>query len=142
MRFVALAGGFAAALGCVAGCTSILGDFSNGSSDAGMMESNAFDISSGTPDATEDQHASNLDGGANYEDACGTGCVVAAAAGNYHTCALFGDGTVSCWGDDTWAELGDNVYEPDGGTPDPTTSTATPSPVNGLSGVTAISAGS
>jgi hypothetical protein len=144
-RFVGVTAGFVLALGCAAGCTAILGDFSSGAADGGSTDSGSLDVSQGGPDANGDQHAgsdSSLDGGTSDADACGTGCVVAATAGNYHTCAFFGDGTVSCWGDDTWAELGDNVYEPDGGFPDPSTSTSMPSPVNGLTGVTAISAGS
>jgi alpha-tubulin suppressor-like RCC1 family protein len=57
-----------------------------------------------------------------------TGTSVAAGWG--HSCELFSDGTVQCWGDNHYGELGIGVYG------DPHTG---PVLVQGLSGVTAIS---
>ena len=57
--------------------------------------------------------------------------VVAVTAG-YSTCALIEDGSVKCWGDNRAGTVGDGTYDY---RPDPT-------PVVGLSGVTALSAGS
>jgi alpha-tubulin suppressor-like RCC1 family protein len=57
------------------------------------------------------------------------------ATGSYFTCALLKGGTVSCWGDNQYGELGN----PTGiGTYNPT---ATPTPVAALSGVAQIAAG-
>jgi alpha-tubulin suppressor-like RCC1 family protein len=52
------------------------------------------------------------------------------AAGGLETCALLEDGTISCWGDNTWGQLGRGNAE--------TPSSSTPSPVAGLSGVLAV----
>ncbi|MCC5950510.1 MAG: hypothetical protein JJU45_00290 [Acidimicrobiia bacterium] len=53
-------------------------------------------------------------------------------AGANHTCVLLADATVSCWGDDAAGQTGS-------GTPGGTT--AQPTPVAGLAGVTAVAAG-
>ena len=59
--------------------------------------------------------------------------VTAVAAGDVHTCALRTNGSVMCWGDNGYGQLGDNS---------PTASpVTTPVPVSGLGGVTAIAAG-
>ena len=58
--------------------------------------------------------------------------VTAIAAGARHTCALMVGGTVQCWGQNTYGQLGNRSL---------VSSTRARSPVSGLSGVTAIAAG-
>ncbi|GAB3487804.1 putative Ig domain-containing protein [Flexivirga lutea] len=61
------------------------------------------------------------------------GLVKQITAGGRHTCALLVDGSVDCWGDNSFGELGGSSVSPDG----------TRTPVSGLSsGVASISAGS
>ena len=59
--------------------------------------------------------------------------VTAIATGGAHSCALAADGTVSCWGKDDAGQLGNGLVT--------TSATSTPVTVVGLSGVTAITAG-
>jgi alpha-tubulin suppressor-like RCC1 family protein len=53
------------------------------------------------------------------------------AAGGGHTCAILGNGTVQCWGDDGSGQLGDGLR----------IDRATPAPVPGLVGASAIATG-
>jgi hypothetical protein len=59
------------------------------------------------------------------------GMAAAIAAGEFHTCALLRDGTVHCWGDNWYGQLGDGT----------TTDRTTPVAASGLRDVTAIAAG-
>jgi alpha-tubulin suppressor-like RCC1 family protein len=61
----------------------------------------------------------------------GLGFAISVAAGAEHTCASIEDGTVSCWGDNTFGQLGDGT----------TTRRARPVTVPSLSGVVMVSAG-
>ena len=40
-----------------------------------------------------------------------TSGVISVGAGGYHTCALITGGTVTCWGDDTWGQAGNNGWD-------------------------------
>lgn len=61
-----------------------------------------------------------------------SGGVINIAAGDSHTCALLTSGSVSCWGDDTYGQLGNGVTN---------TTYNSYQTVSGLTQVTAISAG-
>ncbi len=73
--------------------------------------------------------------GGGYCNASGT-CgrkaqVVDLSVGGYHTCARFEDGTASCWGANSFGQLGDAT----------TTAKSSPTRVSGIGGVVEISAG-
>jgi alpha-tubulin suppressor-like RCC1 family protein len=61
---------------------------------------------------------------------------VAITSGYQHTCALLGDGTARCWGDNANGQLGDGTHGESYDRPTPT-----PVTVFGLSGAVAINAG-
>jgi alpha-tubulin suppressor-like RCC1 family protein len=54
--------------------------------------------------------------------------VVVVDCGYVHTCAMLGDGTVSCWGDNSYNELGDGTH----------TDRSSPAVVAGVSGATGL----
>jgi hypothetical protein len=56
---------------------------------------------------------------------------VGLVAGDAHFCMLFDDSSVSCWGDNTYGQLGDGTN----------TASAKPVPVSGISGAIGIAAG-
>ena len=71
----------------------------------------------------------------------GLTAVTAISANDWNTCALLSNGTVDCWGDNFYGQLGNGMTTgPDTCSGDPCT--ATPVAVTGLTGATAISAGS
>ena len=88
-------------------------------------------------DAGSGSDSAATDGGLVVPADASLGGVTAIAAGSEHTCALEGDGSVSCWGDDTFGELGVGAAVLRFGS-DPQTYAV---PVVGLSGATSISAG-
>jgi alpha-tubulin suppressor-like RCC1 family protein len=57
--------------------------------------------------------------------------VVAVSLGAESSCALLSDGTVDCWGNDSYGQLGDGK----------TATSLSPTPVTGLTGATALSVG-
>lgn len=66
-----------------------------------------------------------------------TAVAVVASASSAHTCALLGDGSIRCWGNNTWGQLGD-------GTTDGTSANGhnTPPPATPIaSGAVAVAAG-
>src|SRR5262249_53775642 len=70
-------------------------------------------------------------------DAADAGCVssacaVAIAGGEYHTCAILGDGTAACWGEGSAGQLGTGAS---------IANTSTPQHVAGVTEITAIAAG-
>jgi len=70
-----------------------------------------------------------------------TGITSAASmtAGGFHTCALLGDGTVQCWGENDFGQLGNGTSDPVPGSP--TTVNPTPVAVSGITSAVAVSAG-
>jgi alpha-tubulin suppressor-like RCC1 family protein len=62
-----------------------------------------------------------------------TSGVKAVATGQWFSCAVLNNGTVSCWGDDTNGQLGNDAANP--------SPFATPQVVSGLTGVASIAAG-
>src|SRR5438876_1878896 len=64
---------------------------------------------------------------------------IAVAAGGFHTCALLADGTVRCWGENDFGQLGNGTSDPAPGTP--TTFNPSPVTVSGIPTAVAISAG-
>src|SRR5207244_4165278 len=60
----------------------------------------------------------------------------AVTAGGFHTCALPGDGTVLCWGQNDLGQLGNGTVSPTVNAPNPT-----PASVSGITTAVAIEAG-
>src|SRR2546427_6303076 len=71
--------------------------------------------------------------------ATGISTAVAVAAGCFHTCALLANGTVQCWGENDFGQLGNGTSDPVPGSP--TTVNPTPVTVSGMTTAVAISAG-
>jgi alpha-tubulin suppressor-like RCC1 family protein len=63
---------------------------------------------------------------------------VAISSGSNHVCAVVSDGTARCWGNNSWGKLGNGEH----GVPPVKVFEALPVPVEGLTDVVAISAGS
>jgi alpha-tubulin suppressor-like RCC1 family protein len=85
--------------------------------------SNAFDeLGSGTARGFE----------ANPVTVANLSGAVAIACGGMYSCALLADGTVSCWGDESWGELGNGTIKTD--------TSPYPTPVPGLGNVTTLAA--
>ncbi len=105
------------------------------------VQANVGDISTGdaalepAPQATSDGSASSsgaIDGGLHEGPPTGDPSKpVAIAAGGFHTCALFSDGTVECWGLNDSGQLGDATM----------TNSPVPVVVAGLKDAVAIAAG-
>jgi alpha-tubulin suppressor-like RCC1 family protein len=96
-----------------------------GENSAGQLGTGNFNTSS-LPVQVVGIGGTNGDGGANTP-------AIAIAAGAYHTCAVLADGTARCWGDDNQAQLGASGAG---------ARSNTPVAVSGLTGATAIAAGS
>lgn len=99
----------------------------SGGGDTGDMDTGAQDT--GTQDGAGDT-------GADSGPTCtSTPCVIGLAVGGHHACALIVDGTVRCWGVNTYGQLGTF----DGG-PLSTGNRPVPLQVDGLSNVTEVAA--
>ncbi len=86
------------------------------------------------------------DGTSNPTPVTVSGITTAAAvsAGGWHTCALLQDGTVRCWGDNTWGQLGDGAPVPGSpgpGREPPRRRSVVPVTVTGITTAVAIEAG-
>ena len=73
--------------------------------------------------------------------ATGVGAVTAVDLGAFYSCALLQDGTVRCWGDNTWGELGNGAVLVSPSPTSPVTPTPTPVTVSGITTAVAIEAG-
>ncbi|WP_423837351.1 hypothetical protein [Thalassolituus oleivorans] len=40
-----------------------------------------------------------------------SGDLASVTTGNVHTCVLKTDGTVSCWGNNNWGQLGNSIFQ-------------------------------
>ena len=66
---------------------------------------------------------------------------VALSAGGWYTCALLQNGTIRCWGDNTYGQLGNGAILVSPSPSSPVTPTPTPVAVNGITTAVAIEAG-
>ncbi|MGO9835168.1 MAG: hypothetical protein ACLP1X_13225 [Polyangiaceae bacterium] len=81
-------------------------------------------------------NGTNEEGSSKPGPVSSTSTTVSVAAGDGHACALLSDGTVECWGDNSWGQLG---TDPE--TDASITNSLTPLAVAGLGNVVAIAVG-
>lgn len=93
-------------------------------------------VDGGVVDAQPDRSQRQLDAASDARDAAHPVVVTAISGNSYHACALEVGGTVRCWGQNNYGQLGNGSSTPDAGT-----TTATPVEVEGLAGVTSVVAG-
>jgi alpha-tubulin suppressor-like RCC1 family protein len=139
---VSIAGaGIALAVAAAAACSSssnsaALGDDETPDATAGTSSGGGTDASTFTP---SDAGYAGADTGAFVALHCGVSpCATSIAAGGGHACALLGDRTVRCWGQNAFGELGSGVVDAGRVTPSQAT---TPARVTGLLGASQIATG-
>lgn len=127
----------ASALSAVAACSGDEEGTPTTEEDAGR-DGGSPDVQS--PDATvEDRTSPPIDGDVDAGPKCKTaGCALSIAAGPFHTCAVLGDHTVKCWGENRFAELGTGTVAGANVTPKQSTPLVA---VDGLTDAVAIAAG-
>jgi alpha-tubulin suppressor-like RCC1 family protein len=74
----------------------------------GGQDNNGFDATS--PDDSGSQPMTDSGGG-------GPTALFEVSGGGFHSCAKASDGTVKCWGDNEYGQIGNGVTLPDGGPP-------------------------
>jgi alpha-tubulin suppressor-like RCC1 family protein len=136
----ALAAGLAAASGAGACSSDSAGALtSDDTSPDGSVTSSSGAGNDGSGFIAADAGTMTADAGAfNGLECDGTPCLTAVSTGGGHACAILGDETVRCWGQNVFGELGSGTL--DGGQVVPP-QTTTPTAVAGLSGVLQIATG-